>query len=66
MVVSVTSRESPYKLTILYMVWKLITAVKCAKYLEVSIDSELRFSQHVDNICKTEGKLSVGLHKTEL
>ena len=29
-----------------------LTAVKCAKYLGVSIDSELRFNQHVDNVCK--------------
>ena len=31
---------------------KQLTAVECAKYLGVSIDSKLSFNQHVDNVCK--------------
>jgi len=30
---------------------RILIAVKCAKYLAVSNDSELCFNQHVGNIC---------------
>ena len=51
MVVSVTLKRIPIQADYI-LHGRILTAVKCAKSLGVSIDSELRFNQHFDNLCK--------------
>ena len=54
MVVSVTLKRMPIQANCGTLHGRILTAVKCAKYLGVSIDSELRFNQHVENDVKRQ------------